>query len=168
MSKYEPLASQLRPKHFEELIGLGYLFTEGSPLFLLRKNNKISTSLIFYGPPGVGKTTLARLISNEVDAVFVEVSATNSNVSELRDIVREASKINAFEEKETILFVDEIHRFSKAQQDYLLKPVEEGVVILIGATTENPYFSIINPLLSRSTVVEFKGHNEDSILELIA
>ena len=168
MSNYEPLASQLRPKTFDELIGLDYLFTEGSPLFLLRKNSKITTSLIFYGPPGVGKTTLARLIANEVDAVFVEVSATSSNISELRDIVKEATKINAFEGKETILFVDEIHRFSKTQQDFLLKPVEDGTVILIGATTENPYFSIINPLLSRSTIIEFQGHGEDSIRDLIA
>ena len=148
----QPLAEILRPHSIEGYIGQEHLMGEGAVLRTAIESGNIQ-SMIFWGPPGVGKTTLALLIANAIDAEFFTLSAISSGVKDIREVIDKAKK----SERRCILFIDEIHRFSKSQQDSLLGAVEQGVVTLIGATTENPSFEVISPLLSRCQVYVLKG-----------
>ncbi|HLF20448.1 MAG TPA: AAA family ATPase, partial [Bacteroidota bacterium] len=148
---YTPLAERVRPQSLQEFFGQEHLLGDGKPLRLMIGGGKLA-SMIFWGPPGSGKTTLARLIANYVRAEFVQLNAVSSGVKEVRDVIAKAEKNRKHMNRQTILFIDEIHRFNKAQQDALLHSVEEGVITLIGATTENPSFEVISPLLSRCQV----------------
>ena len=162
----EPLAARMRPEKLEEVVGQQHIIGKGRILYRAIQADRLS-SLIFYGPPGTGKTTLAEVIANTTSAYFAQVNATTAGKKDLEAVVQEAQyRLNA-EHKKTILFIDEIHRFNKAQQDYLLPFVESGTVILIGATTENPYFEVNSALLSRSTVLELKPLSKDDLLVLI-
>lgn len=160
-----PLAERLRPTKLEEVIGQEHLVGKEG---LLRKliENKQLTSIIFWGPPGSGKTTLARIIANKSKAKFVEISAVTSGIKEVKQIVSEAKKLRDLGES-TILFVDEIHRFNKAQQDAFLPHVERGTITIIGATTENPSFEVIGPLISRSRVLVLNLLSVDDLVTLI-
>ncbi|NOZ04194.1 MAG: replication-associated recombination protein A [FCB group bacterium] len=161
-----PLADRVRPRTMEAFVGQGHLVTEGKILSLITRQQK-PFSMILWGPPGSGKTTLARIIARATDAGLYEISAVSSGVKELRSIIEKAQK-NRELGRHTILFIDEIHRFSKSQQDALLHAVEDGTVILIGATTENPSFEVISPLLSRCRVLVLKPLSPsalDKILE---
>ena len=160
-----PLAERMRPTTLNEVIGQSHLLGSGE---ILRQivNNKEPVSLILWGPPGSGKTTLARIIANEVKAEFVEISAVTSGKKDITSIIEHA-KQNWNLQIRTILFVDEIHRFNKAQQDAFLPHVESGLITLIGATTENPSFEIINPLLSRSRVLVLQPLNKDEIITIL-
>ncbi|MEX1276557.1 MAG: replication-associated recombination protein A [Bacteroidota bacterium] len=146
-----PLAERVRPKTIDEFAGQGHLLGEGKPLRVMLEKGE-TTSMILWGPPGVGKTTLARLIAHYVRAEFFQLNAVSSGVKDVRDVIGKAEKNEKLRKKRTLLFIDEIHRFNKAQQDALLHSVEEGIVTLIGATTENPSFEVISPLLSRCRV----------------
>ena len=150
-----PLAVRMRPKNLDEVVGQQHIIGKDKLLYRAIKADKIS-SLIFYGPPGTGKTTLAKVIANTTSANFVQMNATTSGKKDMEQAVSQAKDAFGMYGKKTILFIDEIHRFNKAQQDYLLPFVEDGTVILIGATTENPYFYVYNAVLSRSVVFEFK------------
>jgi putative ATPase len=161
----QPLADKLRPKTLDEVIGQAHLLADGEILRQIVKNKK-PVSLILWGPPGSGKTTLARIIANAVEADFIEISAVTSGMADVRKIV-EVAKMNREMGKQTVLFVDEIHRFNKAQQDAFLPHVESGLITLIGATTENPSFEVIRPLLSRSRVLVLEPHTKDDMLKLI-
>ena len=146
-----PLADRLRPQKIEEFVGQEHLLGKGQPIKRMIENRSV-TSMILWGPPGVGKTTLAYLISKYIKASFVAFSAVTSGVEDVRQTIREARKLRESEQRQTVLFVDEIHRFNKAQQDAFLPSVEDGTIILIGATTENPGFRVNAPLISRSQV----------------
>ena len=146
----QPLASRLRPHNLDEFVGQEHLVGEGKVLRKLIESDSIS-SMIFWGPPGVGKTTLARIIASSTRANFIDFSAVTSGIKEIKQVMQKAEDGRRFGEK-TILFVDEIHRFNKAQQDAFLPYVEKGSIILIGATTENPSFEVNNALLSRCKV----------------
>lgn len=162
-----PLAERLRPKKLDDYIGQKHLIGENGPLRKLIENNNVP-SIIFWGPPGVGKTTLARIIANTTNRIFYNLSAINSGVKDVRDIIEKASKNKFFDSPNPILFIDEIHRFSKSQQDSLLGAVEQGIVTLIGATTENPSFEVISALLSRCQVYvlkPFTNSDFDKIIE---
>jgi len=161
-----PLATRMRPRTLDEFVGQEHILGSGRLLRRTIEADRIS-SLIFYGPPGSGKTTLAHIISKMTQSRFMSVNAVTSNVSELRTIVDQAKKIRQIRNQKTILFVDEIHRFNKAQQDVLMPEVENGIVILIGATTHNPSFSIVGPLLSRSLVFELRPLLEKDIVRVI-
>jgi putative ATPase len=148
---YVPLAERVRPTILNEFVGQIHLLGEGKPLRVMIERGEL-VSMILWGPPGVGKTTLARLIANHVKADFFQLNAVSSGVKEVREVIARGERNLKHLKKRTILFIDEIHRFNKAQQDALLHSVEEGIVVLIGATTENPSFEVISPLLSRCRV----------------
>jgi putative ATPase len=158
---HTPLAERMRPQHYKDVIGQQHLLGPGKPLARLLESQQMQ-SLIFWGPPGVGKTTLARIIAQHIDLPFFNLSAIDSGVKEVRNVIAQAS-----ENGKAILFVDEIHRFSKSQQDSLLGAVEKGTIILIGATTENPSFEVINALLSRSNVYILEALNKEDLLTIL-
>ena len=145
----KPLAERLRPNSLEEYVGQQHIIGKGAPLRRIIESKHGIPSFILWGPPGVGKTTLATIISHTIDVPFYTLSAVTSGVKEVREVIDKATKERFFSNNAPILFIDEIHRFSKSQQDSLLGAVEKGVVTLIGATTENPSFEVIRPLLSR-------------------
>lgn len=161
-----PLSSRMRPKNYDEFVGQDHILGKGKVLRNLIENKTIP-SMILWGPPGSGKTTLAKLISEQVGMNFKSLSAVSSGLSDIRKISEEIINNRTSNNNKTILFLDEIHRFSKSQQDSLLPLVEEGIIILIGATTENPGFSIINPLLSRIKVFKFEEHTKESLNNLV-
>lgn len=162
----QPLAERLRPKNLDEYIGQKHLVGEGAVLRKMIESGRVP-SFLLWGPPGVGKTTLAQIIANTLDASFYTLSAINSGVKDVREVIDTAKKNNFFNAKSPILFIDEIHRFSKSQQDSLLGAVETGVITLIGATTENPSFEVIRPLLSRCQVYVLKSLDKKDLEELI-
>lgn len=164
MSK--PLAERLRPHSLDEYIGQEHLVGEGAVLRQMIDTGRLS-SFILWGPPGVGKTTLAKIIANMLNVPFYTLSAINSGVKDVRDVIEKANKSRFFGQGSPILFIDEIHRFSKSQQDSLLAAVETGVITLIGATTENPSFEVIRPLLSRCQVYVLKSLDEKNLKKLI-
>ncbi|WP_019131694.1 replication-associated recombination protein A [Peptoniphilus obesi] len=161
-----PLAYRMRPENLEEFVGQKHLVGPGKYLNRLVKSGRIS-SMIFYGPPGVGKTTLAKILAKMSNKNFFEISAVTSNLKELRETLQKAEDSLKFENKNSILFIDEIHRFNKSQQDALLPYVEKGIVVLIGATTENPYFEVNKALISRVQVLELKSISEEDLLKLV-
>lgn len=166
MSTNIPLAERLRPKKIEDFIAQTHLIGEKSPLMEFVKSGKIP-SMIFWGPPGVGKTTLANVIAKEIGSPFYTLSAISSGVKDVRSVFENVQNSKSILEKTPILFIDEIHRFSKAQQDSLLGAVEKGIVTLIGATTENPSFEVISPLLSRCQVYILKEFTADDLKLII-
>jgi putative ATPase len=166
MKKEAPLASRLRPSTLEEVVGQSHIIGKDKLLYRAIKADKIS-SIIFYGPPGTGKTTLAKVIANTTSSIFTQINATASGKKDMEAVVVEAKNSLAGYGKRTILFIDEIHRFNKGQQDYLLPFVEDGTLILIGATTENPYFEVNSALLSRSIIFELKPLDKEDIKVLL-
>jgi len=162
----QPLAARMRPGSLDEFVGQRHFLGEGKLLRRLLAADRLG-SVIFYGPPGTGKTTLARLLALESRSRFQQISAVASGVKELREILAAAADRLSAEGKRTLLFVDEIHRFNKAQQDVLLPDVEEGTVILVGATTENPFFTVNSPLVSRSRIFQFQPLTNDDIKTLL-
>lgn len=166
MERKEPLSYRMRPTELDDFVGQKHILGENAPLRKLINSGRVYNS-IYYGPPGCGKTSLAGVIAGIVDCDYVGVNAANISVGEIKEIVKESkNKLKSFGRK-TILFLDEIHRFNKLQQDSLLPSTEDGTIILIGATTENPYFSINNALLSRCLVFEFKKLQRDELIILI-
>ncbi len=161
-----PLAERLRPRNLDEVFGQEHLLGRDKPLRLLIESGNI-TSIIFWGPPGSGKTTLARLIAIYTKSRFIEFSAVTAGIAEVRKVSEEADKLLRFNGEKTILFIDEIHRFNKAQQDAFLPHVEKGTIILIGATTENPGFSVNAPLISRSRVFKLEELPDESLKEIL-
>lgn len=166
MEKESPLAARLRPRTLEEVVGQQHIIGKDKLLYRAIKADKLS-SIIFYGPPGTGKTTLAKVIANTTSAEFTQINATVSGKKDMEEVVAKAKDTQGMYGKKTILFIDEIHRFNKGQQDYLLPFVEDGTVILIGATTENPYFEVNSALISRSIVFELKPLTTEDIKTLI-
>ncbi len=164
--KESPLASRLRPTKLEEVVGQEHIIGKNKLLYRAIKADKLS-SIIFYGPPGTGKTTLAKVIANTTSAEFVQINATSAGKKDMEDVINKAKDTAGMYGKKTILFVDEIHRFNKGQQDYLLPFVEDGTVILIGATTENPYFEVNGALISRSIIFELKALSAEDIKKLL-
>ena len=161
-----PLAERIRPRKLSKIIGQKHLIGENGTIKIAIKN-KLIPSMIFWGPPGVGKTTLSNLIAQELDRPFYTLSAINSGVKDVREVIQKASSLGLFGKDIPILFIDEIHRFSKAQQDSLLGAVEKGVITLIGATTENPSFEVISALLSRSQVYVLESLSKEDLQELL-
>lgn len=161
-----PLAERMRPRTLADYMGQDHILGENSGLRKAIESGHIP-SMIFWGPPGVGKTTLAQIIANTVDRPFHSLSAINSGVKDIREIIAKVSNQGLFGVQNAILFIDEIHRFSKSQQDSLLGAVEKGILTLIGATTENPSFEVISALLSRSQVYTLKHHSKDELVALM-
>lgn len=166
MDKEAPLASRLRPVTLDEVVGQQHIIGKDKLLYRAIQADKLS-SLIFYGPPGTGKTTLAKVIANTTSAEFTQINATIAGKKDMEDVVKKAKELQGMYGKRTILFIDEIHRFNKGQQDYLLPFVEDGTIILIGATTENPYFEVNGALLSRSRIFELKPLSREDIKQLL-
>lgn len=166
LEKEAPLASRIRPVSLDEVVGQEHIIGKDKLLYRAIQADKLS-SIIFYGPPGTGKTTLARVIANTTSAGFTQINATASGKKDMEDVVRQAQMDLGAYGRKTILFIDEIHRFNKGQQDYLLPFVEDGTVILIGATTENPYFEVNGALLSRSVIFELKALDKEAIRALL-
>ena len=164
--KESPLAARMRPTTLDEVVGQQHIIGKDKLLYRAIKADKIS-SIIFYGPPGTGKTTLAKVIANTTSAEFTQLNATVAGKKEMEEVVHKAKDTAGMYGKKTILFIDEIHRFNKGQQDYLLPFVEDGTIILIGATTENPYFEVNGALLSRSVIFELKPLEKEDIKELL-
>ncbi len=162
----QPLAERLRPRKLDEFIGQEHLVGENAVLRKMIESGNLS-SLILWGPPGVGKTTLAKIIANTLERPFHTLSAINSGVKDIRDVIDKAKKQQFFNRPNPILFIDEIHRFSKSQQDSLLGAVEDGTITLIGATTENPSFEVISPLLSRCQVYILKHLDKEHLLQIV-
>ena len=162
----QPLAERLRPRTLDDYIGQEHLVGEGAVLRKMIEAGRIS-SFILWGPPGVGKTTLAQIIANRLETPFYTLSAVTSGVKDVRDVIEKAQKTRFFNEASPLLFIDEIHRFSKSQQDSLLGAVEKGIVTLIGATTENPSFEVIRPLLSRCQLYVLKSLEKEDLLKLL-
>ena len=162
MEKEAPLASRLRPTTLDEVVGQKHIIGKDKLLYRAIKADKLS-SVIFYGPPGTGKTTLAKVIANTTSAEFTQINATTAGKKYMEEVITKAIEMKGWYRKKTILFVDEIHRFNKGQQDYLLPFVEDGTIILIGATTENPYFEVNGALLSRSSIFELKPLDKEDI-----
>ena len=161
-----PLASRLRPTTLDEVVGQEHIIGKGKLLYRAIKADKLS-SILFYGPPGTGKTTLAKVIANTTSAEFMQINATSAGKKDMEEVVQKAKDNAGMYGKKTILFIDEIHRFNKGQQDYLLPFVEDGTVILIGATTENPYFEVNAALLSRSIIFELHPLSAENIKTLL-
>ena len=166
LEQESPLASRLRPSTLEEVVGQQHIVGKDKLLYRAIKADKLS-SIIFYGPPGTGKTTLAKVIANTTSANFTQINATAAGKKDMEAVVKQAQNDLGMYGKKTILFIDEIHRFNKGQQDYLLPFVEDGTIILIGATTENPYFEVNGALLSRSVIFELKQLEKEEIKTLI-
>ncbi len=166
MEKEAPLAARMRPRTLDEVAGQEHIIGKDKLLYRAIQADKIS-SVIFYGPPGTGKTTLAKVIASTTSAEFTQINATVAGKKDMEEVVAKAKEIQGMYGKRTILFIDEIHRFNKAQQDYLLPFVEDGTIILIGATTENPYFEVNGALLSRSIIFELKPIPVEAVKELL-
>jgi len=166
LKKEAPLAARLRPRSLEEFIGQEHIVGKNTLLYRAIKADKL-TSIILYGPPGTGKTTLAKIIASTTKSNFIQLNATTSGIKDIKETVEEARRMLGMYGKRTILFIDEIHRFNKTQQDALLPHVEEGTIILVGATTENPYFEVNKALISRSIVFQFKHLSKDDIKNLL-
>ena len=166
MEKESPLAARLRPTTLEEVVGQQHIIGKDKLLYRAIKADKLS-SIIFYGPPGTGKTTLAKVIANTTSAEFMQINATVAGKKDMEEVISKAKDIQGMYGKKTILFIDEIHRFNKGQQDYLLPFVEDGTIVLIGATTENPYFEVNGALISRSVIFELKSLEIGDIKQLI-
>ena len=164
--KESPLAARMRPRTIEEVVGQQHILAEDKLLYRAIKADKIS-SIIFYGPPGTGKTTLAKVIANTTSAEFTQINATIAGKKDMEEVISKAKALMGMNGKRTILFIDEIHRFNKSQQDYLLPFVEDGTIILIGATTENPYFEVNGALVSRSIIFELRPIPKEDIEGLI-
>ncbi len=166
MEKEAPLAARMRPRTLDEVVGQEHIIGKDKLLYRAIQADKLS-SIIFYGPPGTGKTTLARVIAGTTSAEFTQINATVAGKKDMEEVVAKAKELQGMYGKRTILFIDEIHRFNKGQQDYLLPFVEDGTVILIGATTENPYFEVNGALLSRSVIFELRPIPREGIRELL-
>lgn len=166
MKKESPLASRMRPTTLDEVVGQKHIIGQDKLLYRAIKADKLS-SVIFYGPPGTGKTTLARVIANTTSADFCQLNATVAGKKDMEEVVQKAKDNLGMYGRKTILFIDEIHRFNKSQQDYLLPFVEDGTVVLVGATTENPYFEVNTALISRSMIFELKPLMKEDIRELL-
>jgi len=166
MEKESPLAKRLRPTTLDEVVGQKHIIGKDKLLYRAIQADKIS-SVIFYGPPGTGKTTLAMVIANTTSSIFTSLNATTAGKKDMEEVVKQAKDNYGMYQKKTILFVDEIHRFNKAQQDYLLPFVEDGTIVLIGATTENPYFEVNGALISRSHIFRLEPLEKEDIKELL-
>lgn len=164
--KESPLASRMRPTTLEEVVGQQHIIGKDKLLYRAIRADKLG-SIIFYGPPGTGKTTLAKVIANTTSAEFKQINATSAGKKDMENVVNEAKDLLGMYQKKTILFIDEIHRFNKGQQDYLLPFVEDGIITLIGATTENPYFEVNGALLSRSSIFELHALDQEDIRTLL-
>ncbi len=166
LKQESPLASRLRPRTLDEVVGQGHIIGKGKLLYRAILSDKLS-SVLFYGPPGTGKTTLAKVVAHTTKAEFMQINATTSGKKDMEAVVAKAKENSGMYGKKTILFIDEIHRFNKGQQDYLLPFVEDGTIVLIGATTENPYFEVNPALISRSLLFELKPLGEGDVKTLI-
>jgi len=166
LNKKEPLAYRMCPATLDEYVGQKHILAPGKMLYRMIKSDSLS-SVILYGPPGTGKTSLARVIANSTKCSFVRLNAVNAGISDIKQIVADTQNPMLNPQGRTVVFIDEIHRFNKAQQDALLPYVESGLIILIGATTENPFFEVNKALISRSTVFMLKPLEEDEIFHLL-
>ena len=166
MKRRAPLAARLRPRRLDDLVGHQKLLGAQAPLRVLIEADRL-TSIILWGPPGCGKTTLARLIANHTEKEFITLSAVSASVKDVRLVINDAQRRLGERNVGTILFLDEVHRFNKAQQDALLPSVEDGLLVLIGATTENPYFEVNAPLLSRSNLFRLNELTDESSFDIL-